>query len=53
VVMKKAQYFITCSELPVRTVNELTPLGVRKLLLPAPKKRKTDERQLVLNFEES
>ena len=53
VVMKKAQYFITCSELPVRTVNELTPLGVRKLLLPSPKRRKTDERQLVLNFEES
>ena len=53
VVMKKAQYFITCSELPVRTVNELTPLGVRKLLLPSPKKRKTDERQLVLNFEET
>jgi predicted DNA-binding helix-hairpin-helix protein len=52
VVMKKAQYFITCSELPVRTVNELTPMGVRKLLLPSPKKRKTDERQLVLNFEE-
>ncbi len=53
VVMKKAQYFITCSELPVRTVNELTPQGVRKLLLPSPKKRKTDERQLVLNFEET
>ena len=53
VVMKKAQYFITCSELPVRTVNELTPQGVRKLLLPSPKKRKTDERQLMLNFEET
>lgn len=25
VVMKKAQYFITCSELPMRTVNEMTP----------------------------
>ena len=53
VVMKKAQYFITCNELPVRTVNELTPIGVRKLLLPPPKKRKTDDRQLVLNFEET
>jgi hypothetical protein len=53
VVMKKAQYFITCSELPSRTVNELTPLGVRKLLLPSPKKRKTDDRQLMLNFEET
>ena len=53
VVMKKAQYFITCSELPSRTVNELTPLGVRKLLLPSPKRRKTDDRQLILNFEET
>ena len=34
VVMKKAQYFITCCELPMRTVNELTPQGVRSLLLP-------------------
>ena len=53
VVMKKAQYFITCSELPSRTVNELTPLGVRKLLLPSPKRRKTDDQQLMLNFEET
>ena len=53
VLMKKAQYFITCSELPSRTVNELTPLGVRKLLLSSPKKRKTDDRQLMLNFEET
>ena len=53
VVMKKAQYFITCQELPMHTVNELTPLGVRKLLLPTPKRRKTDERQLILNFEET
>ena len=51
VVMKKAQYFITCQELPMQTVNELTPLGVRKLLLPNSRKRKTDERQLILNFE--
>jgi len=51
VVMKKAQYFITCQELPMQTVNELTPLGVRKLLLPNSRKRKTNERQLILNFE--
>ena len=25
VVMKKAQYFVTCSELPMCTVNEMTP----------------------------
>lgn len=52
VVMKKAQYFITCNELPTRTVNELTPMGVRKLLLPKPKK-KIDERQLILQFEDN
>ena len=52
VVMKKAQYFITCCELPMHTVNELTPQGVRSLLLPKPDRKKMDERQLVLNFEE-
>ena len=25
IVMKKAQYFITCHELPMKTVNEMTP----------------------------
>ena len=53
VVMKKAQYFITCSELPIHTIHELTPIGIRKLLLPTPKKRKTDERQLLLDFEDT
>ena len=53
VVMKKAQYFITCNELPIRTIHELTPIGIRKLLLPTPKKRKTDERQLLLDFEDT
>ena len=52
VVMKKVQYFITCCELPMHTVNELTPQGVRSLLLPKPNRKKVDERQLVLNFEE-
>ena len=51
VVMKKAQYFITCSELPMKTVNEMTPQAVRSLLLPKPKK-KIDENQLILNFKE-
>lgn len=49
IVMKKAQYFITCHELPVKTVNEISPEGVRRLLLPKPKK-KTDDRQLQLLF---
>ena len=52
VVMKKAQYFITCCELPMHTVNELTPQGVRSLLLPKPNKKKVDERQLMLDFGE-
>lgn len=51
VVMKKAQYFITCRELPSHTVNELTPMGVRKLLVPKTPK-KTDERQLTLVFDD-
>ena len=49
--MKKAQYFITCSELPMRTVNEMTPQGVRNLLVRKPKK-KYDDRQLTLDFGE-
>ncbi len=49
IVMKKAQYFITCNELTVRTVNEMTPQTVRKLLVPSGKKN-LDDRQLLLNF---
>ena len=50
VVMKKAQYFITCSELPMLTVHELTPRRVRDLLVPRQGK-KTDGRQLAFDFE--
>jgi putative DNA modification/repair radical SAM protein len=51
VVMKKAQYFITCRELPVHTVNEVTPEHVRRLLT-APRKRRTaeDRQQLPILF---
>jgi putative DNA modification/repair radical SAM protein len=50
-VMKKAQYFITCRELPVRTVQEVSPEYVRKALAE-PKKRKMihDVQQLSLSF---
>lgn len=48
-VMKKARFFITCRELPDKTIYELGPAGVRRLLLPKPK-RKEDERQLTLDF---
>lgn len=51
VVMKKAQYFITCHELPVQTIHEITPERVRSLLIRKPDK-KTDDRQLVLQFQE-
>lgn len=51
VVMKKAKYFITCRELSVQTVNELTPQGVRKILVPPVKK--ADPLQLDLPFDEA
>lgn len=50
VVMKKAKYFITCRELSIQTVNELTPQGVRKLLVPQIKK--VDPLQLNLPFDD-
>ena len=48
VVMKKAQYFITCNELPKHPVQELTPQGVRRLLTPHTKK--VDLLQMELPF---
>ncbi len=51
VVMKRAQYFITCNELPTFTVHEARPEYIRKILTEAPKKKKDDERQLKINFE--
>lgn len=49
IVMKKAQYFITCNELTMQTVNELRPENVRRLLVKKPHP-KFDERQLILPF---
>lgn len=37
VVMKKARYFITCRELPMRTVHEITPEYVRRMLVTKPR----------------
>lgn len=51
VVMKKARYFITCNELPAQTVHELTPQGVRRLLVSRSRKP-ADSRQLSFSFEE-
>jgi putative DNA modification/repair radical SAM protein len=53
VVMKKAQYFVSCRELPVNTVNEVTPEYVRKALTePGKKKMMYNERQLSIAFPE-
>ncbi|MDR2947969.1 MAG: putative DNA modification/repair radical SAM protein [Prevotella sp.] len=52
VVMKKAQYFMTCNELPMYTVNEATPEYVRKILTE-PKKKKKDDSQLSIIFPDS
>ena len=49
IVMKKAQYFITCNELAMFTVNEAKPEFLRKILTE-PKKRKIDDGQLSLIF---
>lgn len=54
IVMKKAQYFITSHELPLQTINELRPDHVRRILTQNNRlKKKTDDRQLELPFEES
>jgi len=51
VVLKKAQYFITCNELATFTVNEASPEYVRQKLLEK-KKKKSDvpKEQLSLDF---
>ena len=51
IAFKRARYFITCHELPDKTILDLGPAGVRKLLLPRPA-RKTDDRQLSFDFQD-
>jgi putative DNA modification/repair radical SAM protein len=49
VVIKKAQYFITCNELTANTIHELRPENVRRLLTPVGRGRRTrDTGQLTL-----
>ncbi len=50
VVLKKAQYFITCNELPIHTINEVKPEYVRKILTQKKGKKETDSNQLMLMF---
>ncbi len=53
VVMKRAQYFITCNELASPTVNEIKPEYLKPMLMQkVPKKRNKHEGQLSL-FEET
>ena len=49
VVLKKAQYFITCNELPTRTVNEIKPENVRRILTQR-KTNRIDDGQLIIPF---
>jgi len=52
VVMKKAQYFITCNELPVFTVHESSPEYVRRILTEKKiGKGKDNRQQLQLVFD--
>ena len=52
VVMKRAQYFIVCRELPMNTVNELRPEYVRSLFVDKPKKKAKDLLQLKIDWGE-
>ena len=50
VVLKKAQYFITCNELPTRTINEIKPENVRRILTQR-KVTRIDDGQLIIPFD--
>ena len=53
VVVKKAQYFIACGELPARTINEVRPEHLRRILTAkAPSRAALDGSQLTLAFPE-
>lgn len=51
IVMKKAQYFITCNELPMNTIHEVKPEYLRKILTETKKKKgEGDQQQLSIIF---
>lgn len=50
IVLKKARYFITCNELPMHTVNEVTPEYLRKILTEPKKRLKDNGQQLSIIF---
>ena len=51
VVMKRAQYFIVCRELPKQTVNELTPQYVRRQVSQKQRKQAADALQYKIPFD--
>jgi putative DNA modification/repair radical SAM protein len=51
VVLKRARYFITCNELGAYTVHETGAEYIRKALTVPQKKKKQDDRQLLIHFE--
>ena len=51
VVMKRAQYFIVCRELPMQTVNELTPQYVRRQVSQKQRKQAADALQYKIPFD--
>lgn len=52
VVMKRAQYFIVCRELPMQTVNELSPQYVRRQVSQKQKKQAADLLQYSIDWGE-
>ncbi len=50
VVMKRAQYFIVCRELPMNTVNELTPQYVRRQVSQKQKKQAAELLQYAIDW---
>lgn len=52
IVMKKAQYFITCHQLPAFTVQEATPEYVRQVLTTVKRTKNAPLNQLTINFPE-
>ena len=50
VVMKRAQYFILCRELPMQTVNELTPQYVRRQVTQKQQKRTAELLQYTIEW---
>ncbi len=51
VVMKKAQYFITCNELAMHSVNSMNPDAIR-ILLTKKSGKKINDGQLMIPFQE-